>query len=568
MAPPLPDNLWFPVAAGVTDLPEAPATSTATPAPANAIATPSGFDAANPDSIWTLLPTGEDPVFAATISPASLVPAVVEEVKAVALVRLRLLARSFPYALSAALQQLVVSIAVQISAVRVQLLAAAGATTAVTGQATTLRYTRAIKADAGSLATTGFGAGSIRDYRIGTNFGTFTATGQNAIVALQRAPLAADAGSFALTGQAALFSGATSFPAEAGSFALIGQGAGSVRNYVLSGATGAVAATGQDAVLNYVTPVFNILSYSGTNGTRSLTGLGFKPGIVWAKVLSGTNQNHVLFDNVRGATNAIYPNVSTNEAVLSAGLTSFDSDGFSCGNATVINGLSSYAYRAFCWKEGSAPATNNDGAIASTVSVNASAGFSIFTWSGTASQSTIGHGLGGTPDAVFIKNRTGTGYAPRFGSPLIGNDFYLSFDTTMARTSSTSWYRSASSTTVTVGSSINTSGTLVGYAFKSVPGISKFGAFTGDGSGTYTVDLGFTPRLVILKSYIGTSNWFMYYMGSGTTGYPNNVQVNSTAQANTTQTNVQFTSTGFTVAAGWTGNVTASASSAIYMAWA
>jgi hypothetical protein len=73
---------------------------------------------------------------------------------------------------------------------------------------------------------------------------------------------------------------------------------------------------------------------------------------------------------------------------------------------------------------------------------------------------------------------------------------------------------------------------------------------------------------VILKSYIGTSNWFMYYMGSGTTGYPNNVQVNSTAQATTNQTNVEFTSTGFTVAAGWTGNITGSASSAIFMAWA
>ena len=55
---------------------------------------------------------------------------------------------------------------------------------------------------------------------------------------------------------------------------------------------------------------------------------------------------------------------------------------------------------------GGAAVTNNDGTIATQVSVNKDAGFSIITYTGTgADEATIGHGLGRTPKFVMTKRR-------------------------------------------------------------------------------------------------------------------------------------------------------------------
>ena len=102
MTPPLPDNLWFPVAPGTTDLPSAPAVTNQTPVPANSIATPAGFNPDAPGDIWALLPSGQEAVFANTLAPTTLLLPYSEEIKAIALVRPRLVARSYPYALTAA----------------------------------------------------------------------------------------------------------------------------------------------------------------------------------------------------------------------------------------------------------------------------------------------------------------------------------------------------------------------------------------------------------------------------------------------------------------------------------
>lgn len=157
-------------------------------------------------------------------------------------------------------------------------LVAAAATYALGGQAAALKITKSIKADVGSVVVSGFGAGSIRDYRIGTNYGTFTLSGQNAIVAFQRAPLAADAASFVLSGQAAQFSSAIRFAAEAGSYGLSGQAAASLRGYLFTAEPGTFSVTGQDATLPpppppdpYASNVSLLLHMDGTNGSTTFT---------------------------------------------------------------------------------------------------------------------------------------------------------------------------------------------------------------------------------------------------------------------------------------------------------
>jgi hypothetical protein len=78
-------------------------------------------------------------------------------------------------------------------------LAAEAAAFVAAGQAAGRRYTRKISAAAGSLATTGFGAGLLRNYRLNSDNGSFTLAGQSALFTNQSAVIGA-AGAFNLSG--------------------------------------------------------------------------------------------------------------------------------------------------------------------------------------------------------------------------------------------------------------------------------------------------------------------------------------------------------------------------------
>ena len=56
--------------------------------------------------------------------------------------------------------------------------------------------------------------------------------------------------------------------------------------------------------------------------------------------------------------------------------------------------------------------SNFDGTIASAVSANTTAGFSIISYTGTGNAGTVGHGLSVAPDMVIVKERSGTAQWP------------------------------------------------------------------------------------------------------------------------------------------------------------
>ena len=85
---------------------------------------------------------------------------------------------------------------------------------------------------------------------------------------------------------------------------------------------------------------------------RSVTGVGFKPDLVWIKSRTFSN-NHHLFDVVRGPNRILRPS-STDEETTPGNIRSFDTDGFTVGedgsnNVTNDNGKS---FVAWCWKAG------------------------------------------------------------------------------------------------------------------------------------------------------------------------------------------------------------------------
>tara|TARA_R100000322_G_scaffold83047_1_gene51900 strand:- start:195 stop:3005 length:2811 start_codon:yes stop_codon:yes gene_type:complete len=115
-----------------------------------------------------------------------------------------------------------------------------------------------------------------------------------------------------------------------------GNGNGLFKYAVPSGYLALCSANLPDPTIPLPNQQFNTLLYTGNGGTQSITGLNFAPDWVWTKERS-VSGSHQLYDAVRGATNRLESNNDGDEDVISNGLTSFDSNGFSIGSHSAIN---------------------------------------------------------------------------------------------------------------------------------------------------------------------------------------------------------------------------------------
>jgi hypothetical protein len=262
---------------------------------------------------------------------------------------------------------------------------------------------------------------------------------------------------------------------------------------------------------------FNTVLYTGNATSNSITGVGFQPDLIWAKCI-WPGYSHGVYDVLRGAGNFLVTN-TTAAAVQNAsgyGMTSFDSDGFSTGTNQYNLVASANNYVAWNWLANGSGSSNTDGDIASTVSANTDAGFSIVSWSGSGNNNdTVGHGLSSAPEMVICKRRNnGTdqwaAYHADLGQGFLQPNTSDDYDTATDR-----WGTNAPTSTVMnlgyAGSTNNGSGTYIAYMFHSVDGYSKVGSYTGNGNadGTF-VYTGFKPAYVLLKITDDTNNWFIF----------------------------------------------------------
>ncbi len=249
---------------------------------------------------------------------------------------------------------------------------------------------------------------------------------------------------------------------------------------------------------------FNTKLYVG-NGSdaHSITGVGFKPDLVWTKNRTSATDNY-LHDIVRGVQNAIRSNVSSGTYATSINLQSFDSDGFTVGTQDGLNQSSNNIVSWNWLAGGSQGSANTDGSINTTyTSANTTSGFSISTYTGTGSVGTIGHGLGAVPKMIIVKRLDSSSSWSVYHSALgNANQFYL--NTNGASVSSSGWNSTDPTSSVfSIGStaSYNGSGnTYVAYCFAEKTGFSKFGSYSSnnntDGNFIYT---GFLPAFVYIK---------------------------------------------------------------------
>jgi hypothetical protein len=256
----------------------------------------------------------------------------------------------------------------------------------------------------------------------------------------------------------------------------------------------------------YVDDVFSIDLWDGNGSTRSITNgvdLSGEGGYVVVKSRSGTyvNENWQSHDTERGYNKTSAWDSAAVEETQTNSITSFNSNGYSLGTDSRVNGSGS-PYVGYTFRK--APGF-----------------FDVITYSGNGSNGReISHNLGSTPGMILIKNRDNNNRWIVWHRSLGDDYIYLNEEFNknyhgafVYLKDSSGNYSAPTSTTITLSgdTSVNSSSyDYVMYVFAhddqsfgtdSDEAIIKCGSYTGTGlnSGN-TVDLGFEPQWLLIKA--------------------------------------------------------------------
>ena len=318
---------------------------------------------------------------------------------------------------------------------------------------------------------------------------------------------------------------------------------------------------------------FNVVLYTGNGSTQSITGVGFQPDFVWIKDRSDTF-GHRLIDSSTGADKYLASNsTDVQQGAGGAGLTSFDSDGFSLGSGNAHN-KNGDNFVAWCWKlNGGTTSSNGEGSVTSTVQANTKAGFSVITWAGTGGVNTVGHGLNSAPELIIIKGLSSAGDWQVYSS-VTGNGNKLVLNSTAVESSTTRWDSTSPTSSVFTLNDSGLGTNLVAYAFHSVASYSSIGSYTGNASDAGPIiNTGFEPAWLMIKISAGSGDgWFMVDNKRDTSN-PRDERLfanSNVAEASESGAQVDFFTNGFQIrgTGSGQGQVNASGSTYLYIAFA
>ena len=322
-----------------------------------------------------------------------------------------------------------------------------------------------------------------------------------------------------------------------------------------------------------------VTTYSGDGTTEARAiNVGFKPDFVWIKGRN-TAYSHLLYDTVRGI--GPLKGLNSNETRAEGAtvgddatygyLSSFNNNGFSVikgSDATSYTNGGSSNYVAWAWKAGGNSNTYNindvgyatasaAGLTAGTItptgaSVNTKSGFSIITYTGTGSAATISHGLGKAPAFYITKARTSSGFGNwTVYHSSVGTQALELNGTGAAFSDSTRWPSAADSSVINIGSNGNVNQstyTFVAYCWAEIPGFSKFGSYTGNGSadGPMLVT-GFRPRWILIRRTDAVEDWNIFDTARSTYNVMGHDLIPNRSDAEYTGTYIDSLSNGFKI---------------------
>ena len=262
---------------------------------------------------------------------------------------------------------------------------------------------------------------------------------------------------------------------------------------------------------------FQCKAYTGNGTTQNITFDGdenMQPDFVWVKNRTDA-EHHSLYDSIRGVNQVIYSNQTNSEDDESNGVSSFDSNGYGIANTNgALNG-SGKSIVAWCWKAGTAwsndASATSVGSLDSSGTKNATAGFSIISFTGTESGTpSIAHSLSSTPEFIISKALEVTDNWMVFHGSFSAQDYIILNTYGNTASASSVWNSLPSSTVINMGDNagVNDNGTMIMYAWHGVQGFSKFGSYTGNGNadGPF-VFTGFRPAFVMQKNTSATQGW-------------------------------------------------------------
>jgi hypothetical protein len=270
---------------------------------------------------------------------------------------------------------------------------------------------------------------------------------------------------------------------------------------------------------------FQATKYTG-NGTAigsgglTVSNGSFSPALVWIKNRDAAD-DHAWYDTQRGVTKQIESNTQTIESTEAEGLTAFTSTGFTLGNLDQVN-TNTEDFIAWQWAAGTAFSGDGSGGAAGTVAssgvVAAPGHFSIFKFvANSGSAYTAKHGLSAAPEFFVVKHSGTSGSAwVAYAKHAVSDahtDYLLLDGNGALQDDATVWNDTApDANVISIGtnSTIN-NGTadMIGYAWRSVPGVCKVGSYIGNGSATAGpyVALGFRPRWIMVKNASVARDW-------------------------------------------------------------
>ena len=196
------------------------------------------------------------------------------------------------------------------------------------------------------------------------------------------------------------------------------------------------------------------------------------------------------------------------------------------------------------------------------------AGFDVVAYTGNNTNGrVIPHSLNKAPEMIWIKNRSAAeswvvghkgvnGGTNPWEETLRLNDTMAEYDYPyFMDVAPTSTHFTVHSHDQVNGASSNN---YIAMLFASVDKICKVGSYTGPGNSDLTITTGFQPRFILIKNTSSTYGWAMYdtVRGIGTGSSDDKRILLNSAGVQTSQDDLNVTSTGFTLkGGGWSGTV-------------
>ena len=194
-----------------------------------------------------------------------------------------------------------------------------------------------------------------------------------------------------------------------------------------------------------------------------------------------------------------------------------------------------------------------------------------YTGNGTAGR-TVPHNLGVAPELMIVKDRGNATNWSVYAAPKGNTDaLFLNLDFG-GGTDPDYWNNTTPTDAVfTLGTQANVNGSsrnYIAYLFATLPGISKVGSYTGNGT-NQTIDCGFTSgaRFILIKRTGSTGDWYVWDSVRGiVAGNDPHLSLNTTAAEVTTDDSVDAESSGFIVNQDAGTNVNVDTASYIFLA--